>query len=111
MKIHVIICGFLAVGLGLTLLGLTGSTNAQTETTKTHSGVIRSLNLKSRMLTVESSAEAVTFNVPTDAQIVVKDKPRGADLNSLTVGNTVEVKYTDDGTSLIAHRIAILGLK
>lgn len=99
------------MGLGLALLALTGSTTAQTETAKTHSGVIRSINLKSRTLTVEGSAAVLTFSVPTDAEIVVKDKPRGADLDDLMVGDKVEVKYTTDDTGFIAHHIAILGLK
>jgi hypothetical protein len=109
MKLSAIVLSIVTVGLGLALLGLTGSTNAQTETTKTHSGVIRSINLKSRTLTVESPAAVLTFSVPTDAEIVTKDKPK-ADLDSLMVGDKVEVKYTTDDTDFIAHRIAILGL-
>ena len=111
MKSSVIVLSILTVGLGLALLAPIGSTNAQTEATKTHSGVIRSINLKSRTLTVESPAAVLTFSVPTDAEIVVKDKPRGADLDNLMVGDKVEVKYTTDDTDFIAHRIAILGLK
>ncbi|MCG3149650.1 MAG: hypothetical protein PCFJNLEI_03115 [Verrucomicrobiae bacterium] len=105
------IFNLITLGLGLALLPWPASTNAQTGAAKTHSGVIRSLKLKSRMLTVESSTEKLTFTVPTDAAIVVKDKPRGADLNDLTVGNTVEIKFTTGEASLIAHRIAILGLE
>lgn len=111
MKTSAIVRSIVTVGLGLALLALTGSTNAQTETAKTHSGVIRSINLKSRTLTVEGSAAVLTFSVPTDAEIVVKDKPKGADLDDLMVGDKVEVKYTTDDTGFIAHRIAILGLK
>jgi len=110
MKTSTIGRSLVTVGLALALLALTDITYAQTGAGKTHSGVIRSLNLKTRMLTVESPAAALTFSVPTDAEIVVKDKPR-ADLNDLMVGNSVEVKYTADETGLIAHRIAILGLK
>jgi hypothetical protein len=62
-------------------------------------------------LTVESPAETLTFSVPTDAEIVVRDKPKGAELRDLMVGDKVEVKYTADDTGLIAHRIAVLGLK
>lgn len=110
MKTSAIVRSLVTVGLGLALLALTSSTNAQTEATKTHSGVIRSLNLKARTLAVDGSGATLTFSVPTDAVIVVKDKPRG-ELNDLMVGDTVEVKYTADDTSLIAHRIAVLGLK
>jgi len=108
MKLSAIVLSIVTVGLGLALLGLTGSTNAQTGTTKTHSGIIRSINLKSRTLTVESAAEVLTFSVPTDAEIVTKDKPKGADLDSLMVGDKVEVRYTTDDAEFIAHRIAIL---
>ena len=111
MKTSAIVRSLVTGGLGLALLALSGVTNAQTETTKTHSGVIRAINLKARTLTVESPAEVLTFNVPTDAEIVVKDKPKGADLSGLMVGDKVEVKYTTDGTVYIAHRIAVLGLK
>ena len=102
---------FVVMGLSLTLLGLTGSSIAQTETTKTHSGVIRSINLKSRTLVVESSAAVLTFSVPTDAEIVVKDHPAGADLDKLMVGDKVEVKYTTDDAGNIAHRVKTLGLE
>jgi Cu/Ag efflux protein CusF len=98
------------MGLSLNLLGLTGSTIAHTETTKTHSGVIRSIDLESRTLIVGSPAEALTFHVPTDAEIAVKDKPRGAKLDDLMVGDKVEVKYTADDSGLIAHRIRVLDL-
>jgi len=111
MKTSTIVHSLVTVGLGLALLALTGVTNAQNETSKTHSGVIRSLNLKARTLAVDGSGTVLTFSVPTDAEIVVKDKPKGADLNDLMVGDTVEVHYTTDETNYIAHRIAILGLK
>ena len=103
---------FVVMGLSLTLLGLTGSSIAQTETVKTHSGVIRSINLKSRILAVESPVAVMTFNVPTDAEIIVKERTTTkADLDKLMVGDKVEVKYTTDDTGDIAHRIRVLDLE
>jgi ABC-type phosphate transport system substrate-binding protein len=111
MKTSTIVHSLVTVGLGLALLALTGATNAQNETSKTHSGVIRSLNLNARTLTVDGSGSVITFSVPTDAEIVVEDKSKNADIDKLMVGDKVEVKYTIDDTNYIAHRVAILGLK
>ena len=111
MKTSSIVRRVAAVGSVFLLLAVTGRLNSQTETMKTHSGVIRSINLKSRLLTVGSLTAVITFSVPTDTEIIVKDKHHGADLDDLMVGDKVEVKYTSDETGLIAHRIAILGLE
>ena len=106
-----IVRSFLVMGLSLTLLGVPGASVAQAETLKTHSGVIRSINLKARTLAVESSREVLTFNVPTDAEIVVKDRTTAkADLDKLMVGDKVEVKYTVDDTGYSAHRVTTIGL-
>jgi hypothetical protein len=110
MKTSAIARSLAVAGLSLALLALTGATNAQTEATKTHSGVIRSLNIKGRTLVVGNATEVLGFNVPTDAEIVAKDKPK-ADLSDLMVGDTVEVKYTADETGFTAHRIVTLGIK
>lgn len=111
MKTFTIARHIAVVGLGFLLFTVTGTLNSQTEPMKIHSGVIRSINLKSRLLTVGSLTAVITFSVPTDAEIIVKDKHHGADLDDLMVGDKVEVKYTADETGLIAHRIAILGLE
>jgi len=100
---------FFLIGLCLTLLGLTGTSIAQTESTKTHSGVIRSINLKLRTMVVESPVAKLLFIVPTDAEIVVKDKTQKADLDKLMVGDNVEVKYTTDDTGDVARRVTVIG--
>jgi hypothetical protein len=110
MKTSAIVRSLAVVGVGLALLALTGTTHAQSNATKTHSGVIRSLNIKGRTLVVGNATDVLGFNVPTDAEIVAKDKPKG-ELNDLMVGDTVEVKYTADETGFTAHRIANLGTK
>ena len=75
-----------------------------------YSGTLQSLDLKTRTIIVDSSANPQKFVVPTDAQIIVKDKPK-AELGDLMVGNKVQVKYTDDDGVHVAHQISILGLK
>ncbi|MGD1020736.1 MAG: hypothetical protein ABSA12_15595 [Verrucomicrobiia bacterium] len=75
-----------------------------------YSGILRSVDLEARRITVEGSAVLQTFTVPTDAEIVVKDKPRGT-LDDLKVSDGIQVEYSDDGDVHVAHRISILGLK
>jgi len=112
MSILPVIRSFVVMGLSLALLGLPGASIAQTETVKTHSGVIRSINLTTRILAVGSPAAVMTFNVPTDAEIIVKDRTTTkADLDKLMVGDKVEVKYTTDDTGNIANRIRVLDLE
>ena len=75
-----------------------------------YSGTLQSLDPKARTIIVDSSANPQKFVVPTDAQIVVKDKPKAA-LGDLMVGDKIQVKYTDDDGVHVAHQISILGLK
>jgi len=60
-----------------------------------YSGSLRSIDLQARTVTVEASAVSQKFIVLTDAEIIVKDKPRGQ-LSDLMVGDGVQVKYTQD---------------
>ena len=93
MKTSAIARSLVTAGLGLAFLALTITTNAQTETAKTHTGVIRAIKIDDRLVTVDGAEPAMTFRVLADAEIIVKDKVR-ADLSDLKVGDTVEVKYT-----------------
>jgi len=75
------------------------------------SGIIRSIDLEARTILVEESASmSRRFVVPTDTEIILKDKPRG-ELRELILGDKVQVKYTDDDGQLVAHQIANIGLK
>jgi hypothetical protein len=85
-------------------------TPAPTQQLFIYSGTLQSLDLKARTIIVDSSANPQKFVVPTDAEIVVKDKPK-ASLGDLMVGNKIQVKYTDDDGVHVAHQISILGLK
>ena len=75
-----------------------------------YSGTLQSMDLKARTIIVESSAVSQKFIVPTDAEIIVKDKPKG-ELSDLMVGDGIQVKYTDDDGVHVAHQISLLGLK
>ena len=75
-----------------------------------YSGILRAVDLEARIITVDGSAVPQKFMVPTDAEIIVKDKPRGT-LGDLKVSDGIQVEYTDDGDTHVAHRISILGLK
>jgi hypothetical protein len=75
-----------------------------------YSGTLRSLDLQARTIIVEGSSLSQKFVVPTDAEIIVKDKPRG-ELSDLMLGDGIQVKYTEDDNAFVAHQISLLGLK
>lgn len=75
-----------------------------------YSGILRSMDRQARTITVEASAPSQKFIVPTDAEIIVKDKPKG-ELSDLMVGDGIQVKYTEDDGAFVAHQISLLGLK
>ena len=75
-----------------------------------YSGTIRSIDKQSRIIMVESSSISEKFIVPTNARIIVKDKPK-AELSDLMVGDHIEVQYAVEDGNNIAYRIAVLGLK
>jgi hypothetical protein len=75
-----------------------------------YSGTLRSMDLKARTIIVDGSAPPQNFTVPTDAEIIVKSKPRGT-LSDLMVGDGIQVKYTDDDGIHVAHQISLLSLK
>ena|SRR5258708_6432712 len=75
-----------------------------------YSGILRSMDRQGRTIIVDASAVSQKFIVPTDAAIIVKDKPKG-ELSDLMVGDGVQVKYTEDDGAFVAHEISLLGLK
>jgi Cu/Ag efflux protein CusF len=102
---------FAIVAVALTIR-VTADEPAPTGQMFIYSGTLRAVDLHTRTITVEGSAVAVsqTFIVPTDAQIIVKDKPKGS-LSDLMVGDGVQVKYTDDDGAHVAHQISPLNIK
>jgi Cu/Ag efflux protein CusF len=75
-----------------------------------YSGILRAVDLQARTVTVDGSAVPQRFVVPTDAEIIVKDKPRGT-LDDLRISDGVQVKYTDGDGAHVAHQISLLSLK
>jgi hypothetical protein len=75
-----------------------------------YSGILRAVDLPGRAIIVNGSAVPVRFAVPTDTEIIVKDKPKGA-LDDLMVGDGIQVTYTDDDGAHVAHQISLLSLK
>jgi hypothetical protein len=75
-----------------------------------YSGTLRSVDLQARTIIVDGSPVQQTFTVPTDAEIIVKSKPRGS-LSDLMVGDGLQLKYTDDDGVHVAHQISLLSLK
>jgi len=75
-----------------------------------YSGILRSIDRQARTFLMDGTPAPQKFIVPTDAQIIVKDKPK-ASLGDLMVGDSIQVKYTDDDGVHVAHQISILALK
>ncbi len=107
--IHYLLAGMIAAGV---IFSASGQDPAPSGKLFIFSGVLRSMDKQARTVTVEASASAVSqkFIVPTDAEIIVKDKPKG-ELSDLMIGDGVQVKYTEDDGAPVAHQISILGLK
>jgi hypothetical protein len=101
------LAGVIAMGA---VLGTFGQAPAPSGTMYIYSGILRSIDLQARTIIVEGSAVSQKFVVPTDADIIVKDKPKG-NLSDLMVGDGVQVKYTQDDSAFVAHQVSILGLK
>jgi hypothetical protein len=108
------ILGLTAAMTGMIAAALTFSTFGQDPVPSgklfIYSGTLRSMDRQARTIIVDASAVSQKFIVPTDAEIIVKDKPKG-ELSDLMVGDGVQVKYTEDDGALVAHQISILGLK
>ena len=113
-KITFAICALLAIATAALAIRVAADepvpTPAPTQQSFIYSGILRSVDLKARTIIVAGSADPQKFMVPTNAEIVVKDKPRGS-LDDLMVGDGIQVKYTDDEGVHVAHQISLLSLK
>jgi hypothetical protein len=104
------ICGVVAVVIAVLAIRATADEPAPAGQILIYSGILRGVDLQARTITVDGSAVPQKFTVPTDAEIIVKNKPRGA-LDDLMLGDGVQVKYTDDDGVHVAHQISLLSLK
>jgi len=106
--------GFAAVATSLIaaclVLNALGQAPPQPAKLYVYSGVLRSIDKQARTIMVEGSAISQKFVVPTDAVIIVKDKPKG-ELGDLMVGDRIQIKYTEDDGANVAHEISLLGIK
>jgi hypothetical protein len=75
-----------------------------------YSGILRSIDLHVRTIIVDGSAVPRKFEVPTDAEITVKSKPKG-ELSDLMVGDGIQVEYTEDNGVNVAHQVSPLGVE
>ena len=103
-------CAMLAIVTVALAVRIVADEPAPTRQLLIYSGILRSVDLQARTIIVDGSAIQQKFTVPTDAEIIVKDKPKGS-LDNLMVGDGVQVKYTDDEGVHVAHQISLLSLK
>jgi hypothetical protein len=75
-----------------------------------YSGTLRSIDLHTRTIIVDGSTVPRKFEVPTDAEIIVKGKSKG-ELSDMMVGDGVQVKYTEDDGVNVAHQVSPLGME
>jgi hypothetical protein len=100
-----------ALGIGMALLAWGGQTAPQPPTLTQYNGILQSVDVLSRTITVQGEASvARTFYVPFEADILVKAKPRG-ELADLRPGDGIRVKYTEESGLYVAYEVAPLNLK
>jgi len=109
-NIRHILCALFTVAALTVVYRATAEDPAPTPGMLVYSGILRAIDLQGRTVIVDGSALPQRFVVPTDADIIVKDKPKGA-LDNLKIGDGVQVKYTDDNGAHVAHQISLLSLK
>jgi hypothetical protein len=107
LGLAVVVAGVIATSVTLSMFGQDPAPSGKLFI---YSGILRSMDRQARTIIVEASAISQKFVVPTDAEITVKDKPKG-ELTDLMIGDGIQVKYTEDDGGLVAHQISILGLK
>ncbi|HUI06084.1 MAG TPA: hypothetical protein VL486_03680 [Verrucomicrobiae bacterium] len=79
---------------------------AKTEPQQETSGKIGAIDQQKHTLTVSGMILNKTFDVPANAVIVTKDKPK-ARFTDLKVGDEVNVTYHTVGEKLVAQRIEV----
>jgi hypothetical protein len=109
-KITFAMWAMLAIGTVALAMRVAADEPAPTRQPYIYSGTLQSLDLKARAIIVDGATGSQKFTVPTDAEIVVKGKPKGA-LDDLMVGDRIQIKYTDDDGVHVAHQISPLGLE
>jgi hypothetical protein len=78
----------------------------KTEPQQENNGKIGAIAQQERTVTVKGMLLEKTFDVPPNAEIVLKNKPN-ATFNDLKVGDEVKVSYHAEDEKLIARRIEV----
>jgi Cu/Ag efflux protein CusF len=73
---------------------------------ETFTGTISKIDQAARTMAVKGATGSKTFQLAANVEVVIGDKPQAA-LSDLQAGETVNVSYTKEGTTLMAHRIEV----
>jgi Cu/Ag efflux protein CusF len=72
---------------------------------KSYKGTIDSIDSTAKTVTVKKATTSKTFKIADDAKFATADK-KDATLADLKQGDQVNIRFTEEGDTAIAHRIA-----
>jgi hypothetical protein len=72
---------------------------------KTYKGTIDSIDSAAKTVTVKKATSSKTFKIADDAKFATADK-KDATLADLKQGELVNVRFSEEGDTAVAHRIA-----
>ena len=72
---------------------------------KTYKGTIDSIDSTAKIVTVKKETTSKTFKIADDAKFATSDK-KDATLADLKQGDLVNVRFSEEGDTAVAHRIA-----
>ena len=103
--------GVVALALSFTGLVRAQDTNAPAPPPKPqrhqYTGEVASIDAKAGTVIVKKGAESKTFKVSDKTKYSTADKPKGALLADIKVGDKVLVRYTEEDGVLTAHSIGV----
>ena len=108
----------MALGVAALALSFTGLVQAQGTSTNApapppkpqrhqYTGEVASIDAKAGTVIVKKGAESKTFKVGDKTRYSTTDKPKGAMLADIKVGDKVLVRYTEEDGVLTAHSISV----
>lgn len=98
-----------AITLAVALPAQAGERKAEKRGQLSFEGTISAIDFKARTVTVKKKEGTMKFECAENCKFFVKHVKESAKLSNLKVGDKVEVFYTEEGGSLVAHRIAERG--
>jgi hypothetical protein len=75
------------------------------------SGEVQELDLAHRTLRITADAPRPSINFLMDDDLPLMSEAQREGLTELRAGQHVTVRYTRDGSRLLAHRVALIGAK